>query len=126
MSGKEKLIDLLDEDKPVANQKFVCVSISPENILKQKTNYLFEAFIKNWDYKHHMQKFTEFMNFIAFKYNVNFDKMVADFEEFAKLKVKNLPIPQLMMIIKLFLITTKNDLLNNLRKTIRSRQVYVV
>ena len=31
-----------------------------------------------------MQKFTEFMNFIAFKYNVNFDKMVADFEEFAK------------------------------------------
>lgn len=85
MSGKEKLIDLLDEDKPVANQKFVCVSfISPENILKQKTNYLFEEFIKNWDYKHHMQKFTEFMNFIAFKYNVNFDKMVADFEEFAK------------------------------------------
>ena len=85
MSLEEKMIDLLDEDKAVANQKFVCVSfISPENILKQKTNYLFEAFIKNWDYKHHMQKFTEFMNFIAFKYNVDFDKMVTDFEEFAK------------------------------------------
>ena len=32
-----KYIDLLDEDKPVSGQKFVCVSfISPDNILKQK------------------------------------------------------------------------------------------
>ena len=32
-----KYVDLLEEDKPIAGQKFVCVSfVSPENILKQK------------------------------------------------------------------------------------------
>ena len=32
-----KYVDLLEEDKPVSGQKFVCVSfVSPENILVQK------------------------------------------------------------------------------------------
>ena len=32
-----KYVDLLEEDKPIAGQKFVCVSfVSPENILKKK------------------------------------------------------------------------------------------
>ena len=32
-----KYIDLLDEDKPIAGQKFTCVSfVSPENILQDK------------------------------------------------------------------------------------------
>ena len=36
-SENPKYIDLLDEDKPIAGQKFVCVSfVSPEEILKQK------------------------------------------------------------------------------------------
>ena len=36
-SKNPKYVDLLDEDKPISGQKFVCVSfISPENILKQK------------------------------------------------------------------------------------------
>ena len=34
-----KYIDLLDEDRPISGQKFVCVSfVSPENILKQTKN----------------------------------------------------------------------------------------
>ena len=44
-----KYIDLLDEDKAIAGQKFACLSfISPEHILKQKEMFLFEKFIKNW------------------------------------------------------------------------------
>ena len=44
MDGTEnaKYIDLLDEDKGIAGQKFVCLSfISPEEILKQKDKYFF-------------------------------------------------------------------------------------
>ena len=38
-----KYIDLLDEDNPVAGQKFVCLSfLSPEKILKQKEIFFFE------------------------------------------------------------------------------------
>ena len=44
VNGKNnpKYIDLLEEDKPISSQKFVCVSFcSPEKIIKQK-----EMFIK--------------------------------------------------------------------------------
>ena len=79
----EKLVDLLDEDKPIANQKFVCVSfVSPEKILKQKNEYLFEQFIEQWDFKHNMQKFTEFLNFVSYKYNLKFDNVVEDLNEY--------------------------------------------
>ena len=48
----KKLIDLLDEDKPIANQKYACVSfVTPENILKQKNEFFFEEFVKHWDFK---------------------------------------------------------------------------
>ena len=85
MSDKENLVDLLDEDKPVANQKFVCVSfVSPENILKQKQDFLFEEFTKEWDTKERLQKFTEFMNFLSYKYNIKFDDMMNDLNDYVK------------------------------------------
>lgn len=85
MTDKEVLVDLLDEDKPVANQKFVCVSfVSPEKILKQKQDFLFEEFTKDWDTKERVQKFTEFMNFLAYKYNLKFDDMMADLNDYVK------------------------------------------
>ena len=38
----EDYTDLLDEDKPIAGQKFVCLSfVSPEKILKQKEIFFF-------------------------------------------------------------------------------------
>ena len=36
-SENAKYVDLLDEDRPMAGQKFACLSfISPEHVLKQK------------------------------------------------------------------------------------------
>lgn len=43
-NGKKnsKYVDLLEEDKSIAGQKFACVSfVSPENILKQKEIFFF-------------------------------------------------------------------------------------
>lgn len=85
--GKEnpKYVDLLEEDKPIAGQKFVCLSfVSPEHILKQKDQFLFEEFIKQWDFKKSMEKFTQFLNFISFKYSVPFDKLTSDLQDFTK------------------------------------------
>ena len=37
MEESPKLVDLLEEDKPLPGQKFVCISfVSPEKILKEK------------------------------------------------------------------------------------------
>jgi hypothetical protein len=86
--GKEnpKYVDLLEEDKPIAGQKFVCLSfVSPEKIIKQKEEFLYEEFIKQWDFKKSMEKFSQFINFIAFKYpSLSFDKLMVDFNDFTK------------------------------------------
>jgi len=86
--GKEnpKYVDLLEEDKPIAGQKFVCLSfVSPEKIIKKKEEFLYEEFIKQWDFKKSMEKFSQFINFIAFKYpSLSFDKLMADFNDFTK------------------------------------------
>ncbi len=84
-SKNPKYVDLLEEDKPIAGQKFVCVSfVSPEKILKQKSSFYFEQFLKHWDFSKSTQKFTQFLNFMSFKYNLNFDKVMADFQEYTK------------------------------------------
>ena len=45
-SENPKYVDLLEEDKPISGQKFVCVSfISPENVLKQKNHFFFQKFL---------------------------------------------------------------------------------
>ena len=84
-SENPKYIDLLDEDKPLAGQKFACISfISPEDIIKQKNKFFFQEFLKHWDFTKSVQKFSQFLNFLSYKYDMNFDKLMADFEQFTK------------------------------------------
>jgi hypothetical protein len=84
-SEPPKLVDLLEEDKPLSGQKFVCISfVSPENILKQKSLYFFEKFLKNWSFEKSMNKYSQFTNFIAYKYNINADDIQNDLKDFVK------------------------------------------
>jgi len=78
-------VDLLDEDTPIAGQKFACMSfVSPEKILKKRETYLFEKFVEQWDLSKSMSKFGDFLNFIAYKYNLSIETLTADFNEFTK------------------------------------------
>ena len=80
-----KYVDLLEEDKPIAGQKFVCVSFcSPDKILKEKQIFFFEEFLKKWDFNKSMEKFVQFLNFVSFKYNISFDDVSNDFKDFVK------------------------------------------
>lgn len=86
-----KYVDLLEEDKPISGQKFVCVSfISPEKILKQKEAFFFQEFLKRWDFNKSMEKFVQFLNFISFKYSLTFDDLTNDFNEFMGEERENL------------------------------------
>ncbi len=86
-----KYVDLLDEDKPIAGQKFSCVSfVSPEKILKQKDMYFFQEFVKTWDMNKSMEKFVQFLNFMSFKYHLTFEDVMKDFEEFVKEEKENI------------------------------------
>jgi hypothetical protein len=86
-NGREnpKYVDLLEEDKPISGQKFVCVSfVSPENILKQKNHFLFQEFLKHYDFAKSVEKFTQFLNFLAYKYDMKFDDLMTDFQDYIK------------------------------------------
>ena len=80
-----KYIDLCDEDPPLAGQKFACLSfVSPEKILKKREMYLFDHFVKQWDMSKSMEKYFEFLHFLSYKYNLNVENTIADFNEFVK------------------------------------------
>ena len=84
-SSNVKYVDLLEEDKPISGQKFVCVSfVSPENILKQKDHFFFTEFLKHYDFSKSTKKYHQYLNFLSFKYNIKMDDLMSDFEEFVK------------------------------------------
>ena len=85
MSEKPQYVDLLEEDKPIAQQKFVCVSfVSPENIIQQKEHFFFDRFVKTWDLVKSMQKYAQFTAFLAYKYNLDPEQVTTDLNEFCK------------------------------------------
>jgi hypothetical protein len=80
-----KYVDLLEVDKPIANQNFGCFSfISPDKILKQKEMFFFQEFLKKWEFSKSMEKFHQFLNFISYKYKLNFEDVMKDYEIFVK------------------------------------------
>jgi hypothetical protein len=80
-----KYIDLCDEDPPLAGQKFACMSfISPEKLLKKREIFLFEQFLKQWEFSKSMEKSLDFLHFLSYKYNLQIEQVITDFNEFVK------------------------------------------
>jgi hypothetical protein len=80
-----KLVDLLDEDKPIAEQKFVCLSfVSPEYEIKNKNIYFFESFLKEYEFNKSMEKFVQFNNYLSYKYNIKSDELMEEFKNFVE------------------------------------------
>lgn len=80
-----KYVDCLAVDKPLAGQLYGCFSfMSPETILKQREMFYFEEFLKQWEMNKSMEKFHQFLNFVSFKYKLQFEEVIKDFESFVK------------------------------------------
>lgn len=78
-----KYVDLLSEDPPITNQQYGCYSfVSPEKIIKQKDIFMFEKFVKQWQYAKSLNMFSDFMQFISHKYSLDPEKLMADFVDF--------------------------------------------
>lgn len=80
-----KYVDLCFEDQAIAGQKFACMSfVSPEKILKKREVFLFDQFVKQWEFSKSMEKYFEFVHFISYKYNLNVETLIQDFNDFIK------------------------------------------
>jgi len=84
-SMNAKYVDLCDEDQAIAGQKFACMSfVSPEKILQKREVYLFNQFIKNWDFSKSMERYFEFIHFVSYKHNIKAETLIGDFNDFVK------------------------------------------
>ena len=131
-NGKEnpKYIDLCDEDQTIAGQKFTCLSfISPEKVLKQREQYIFDQFVKEWDFTKCITKTVEFINFLSYKYNLKMDDVMADFHEFAKEEKEKLKESSTEDDFKTFVennedkLNTEFNKLNNFQTSVRGLKV---
>ena len=80
-----KYVDLCDEDPAIAGQKFACMSfVSPEKILMKREVYLFNQFIKQCEFSKSMERYFEFIHFMAYKHTLDVEKLIDDFNDFVK------------------------------------------
>ena len=126
----KKYVDVLDEDKPIANQKFVCVSfVSPETILKKKDVFLFQEFVKQYQLSKSMEKYHQFLNFVSYKFNIPSETLLDDFKEFAKEEIDSLKENDLYSDYKNFLdvhedkLTDEFNRANNFQTSVRGMKV---
>ena len=89
MTNDKKLnsryVDLLNEDPVIPSQQYGCYSfVSPEKIIKQRDKFMFEKFVKQWQYSKALSMFSDFTQFLAFKYNINPESIMDDLVEFCK------------------------------------------
>lgn len=84
-SQNPKYVDVLDQDEQIAGQGFCCMSfLSPDKILEKRELFLFDQFVNQYDFTKSLSKFSDFINFISYKYNLNVEKVFEDFNEFCK------------------------------------------
>jgi len=125
-----KYVDLLDEDKPLAGQKFACISfISPEKIIRDKQVYFFEKFLKQWDMAKSLEKYQQYLGFISYKYALSIEDLNKDFKEFCEAEKDNLFITNLDDDFKSYLdkneekLQEKYDSENNFNTNVRGVKI---
>jgi hypothetical protein len=85
VSGKlnPKYVDLLNEDPVIASQLYGCYSfISPEKNIKQREMFMFERFVKQWGYAKALSMYSDFTQFLSFKYKIDAESIMNDLVEF--------------------------------------------
>jgi hypothetical protein len=86
-NGKENpnYVDLLNEYPVIPSQIYGCYSfVSPEKIIKQKELFLFEKFVKQWNFTKSVSQFSDFLQFVSFKYNLKVESLLEDFKQFVQ------------------------------------------
>ena len=117
--NKPKVIDLLDEDKPIANQKYVCVSfISPEKIIQNRDQFYFKEFLKFYEINKSTEKFSQFLDFLSYKYNLKIDDLLGDFKEFIEHEKDEVTLSTISDDYKNFIDKNEENLLQTFNKEV--------
>jgi hypothetical protein len=84
--------------------------LSPEKVIKQKQEYMFEEFIKFMDYDWKVKGLEHLMAFLSKKYSLKIDDLLKDAEEFGKVRdeeIRQTDVPEQWQV---FLLRHEKDL----------------
>lgn len=105
------VVDYLDEDPEIPTQKYAIVSfLSPEKIIKKKDIWQMEEFLKWTDYDFKLKGQEKFLAFIAKKYNLKVDDVLADHHEFEKVHKDEIKKSDLWEQYQVFLLKFEKEL----------------
>jgi hypothetical protein len=80
-----ELVDYLEEDPELPNQRYCIVSfISPEKVIEKKNDFFFQKFIQWMDYDWKVKGLEHFAAYISQKYSLKVDDIMKDIHEFEK------------------------------------------
>jgi hypothetical protein len=80
-----RYVDLLSEDHVISSQQYGCYSfVSPEKVIKNRNLFMFEKFVKQWEYSKALTMFSDFTLFLAYKYSINSESIMDDLVLFCK------------------------------------------
>jgi hypothetical protein len=117
-----QVIDYLEEDPEVPTQRYCIVSfISPEKVLKQKTEFMNEKFIKWLEYDWKVTGMETLMGFLAKKYSLKVDDLFEDMREFAKVHNAEILKTDIHEKYQVFLLKHEKDLDNEFTESVGFR-----
>ena len=104
-------IDYLEEDPEVPTQRYCIISfLSPEKVIKQRTEYFNEKFVEWLDYDWKITGMETYNAFLAKKYSLKIEDLFADFEEFRKIHNDAVKKTDIHEKYEVFLLKNEKDL----------------
>ena len=105
------LIDYLEEDPEIPTQRYGIVSfLSPEKVIKQKTDFMAEKFIQWLEYDWKIVGLERFMDYLSKKYALKVDDLMKDMQEFTKVHNEDIKKTDVTEKYQVFLLKNEKDL----------------
>ena len=104
-------IDFLDEDPEIPTQKYCIVSfISPEKVMKNKEEFMFEKFVAWMDYEWKVKGLESLMAFMSKKYSLKIDDLMKDANDFVSVRKEEVKKTDIHEQYQIFLLKNEKDL----------------
>ena len=105
------VIDYLDEDPEIPTQRYCIISfISPEKVIKQKTEFMNEKFIQWLEYDWKVKGMENYVAFLSKKYGLKIDDLFKDLEDFRKIHNDEIKKTDIHEQYQVFLLKNEKDL----------------
>ena len=106
-----KVVDYLEEDSEIPTQRYAIISfISPEKVIKQKQEFYYERFLEWLDLDWKVSGLETLMAFIAKKYSMKTEDLMADMQEFKKVHESEIKKTDVHEKYEVFLMKHEKDL----------------